>query len=306
MPEIRIEQALFLRSRDGDCHCQGRSPDFRDDWLPEAERLCRGFGDRPESVACASAVFAQPLGKQQVVVAQVADRPEAGPQGLGFRLLLLTRNAYRDLAGDPFLIADRFPPPWGQNGGLPSLTWSEEEPPPRRMVEQVREVLKSPDGTALLGGVQALVDGGHVALVRPEPQDFLRKLWLLVPTASRCDLWPASFAFGNALGFDALVVPKVVGEGFDHYLNQEQAEHYPEGRYELNLQLAAEQGDQQELDQLFARRSRAETWRLGVTLLIVVVVLTLASALLNPSRNVRPAVRQEAPVPAAQPEKQAP
>jgi hypothetical protein len=141
-------------------------------------------------------------------------------------------------------------------------------------VEQVQAVLQRPDSAALLGGAQALVDGGRVVFERPAPDTaLLRSLWLLLPTSTRTDLWPASFAFGNDLGFDVLVVPRAAGEAFDGYLTEEQAAEYPEGRYELSLQIAAEAGDQRELDTLFARRSAAETWRLGLMLLVVLAVL---------------------------------
>src|SRR5581483_10624608 len=99
---------------------------------------------------------------------------------------------------------------------------------------------------------------------------------------TRADLWPASFAFGNRLGFDALVVPKVQGVDFADYLREEQAGDYPEGRYEHGLQVAAESGDQAELDSLFARRSRADARRLALILLAVALVLAAATHWLSP------------------------
>src|SRR2546421_90015 len=88
----------------------------------------------------------------------------------------------------------------------------------------------------------------HAAVVRaverpaPDP-DLVRRLWLLLPASSRGELWPAEFAPANALGFDLLVTPKA-GEDCAGYLSEQQAGDYPEGRYELNLQIAAEAGDQ--------------------------------------------------------------
>jgi hypothetical protein len=136
----------------------------------------------------------------------------------------------------------------------------------------------------LLGGVQALVDGGRVVFERSEPDpDVIRALWALLPATTRAGLWPASFAFGNRLGFDALVVPKAQGVEFADYLREEQAGDYPEGRYEHGLQVAAEAGDQKELDALFARRSRAETWRLALVLLGVVLFLAVVMKWLSPA-----------------------
>ena len=80
-------------------------------------------------------------------------------------------------------------------------------------------------------------------------------------------------AFGKEFGFHVLVVPPGLATGLPEYVNEEQAADYPEGRYELNLQIAAEAGDQRELDALFARRSRAEILRLGVLILVGVVAL---------------------------------
>src|SRR5262249_4847707 len=136
--------------------------------------------------------------------------------------------------GDPFEVAERFPPPWPARGELPALSWPDEAPA-FRAVERIQEVLKRPDGPTLLGGVQALVDGGKVVFERPAPDtSLMRSLWLLLPASTRSELWPASFAFGNALGFDAVIVPRA-GDAFPGYVTEEQAEYYPEGRYELHL-----------------------------------------------------------------------
>ena len=79
------------------------------------------------------------------------------------------------------------------------------------------------------------------------------------------------------------MVPKVQGVEFADYLREEQAGDYPEGRYEHALQVAAESGDQAELDVLFARRSRADVWRLRLILLAGIVFLTLMMKWLSPS-----------------------
>ena len=199
-----------------------------------------------------------------------------------FHLLVIPAPAYRALTGDPFLLADRFAPPWEMRGELPTLSLPAKGPL-NRTVEEIQSVLQRPDGPTLLGGVQALVDGGRLVFERPSPDPGLvRGLWTLLPSSTRYELWPATFAFGNALGFDLLVVPSAADGDYAGYVREEQAENYPEGRYELSLQIAAEAGDQAELNQLFARRSRAETWRLGVGLLALVLVLALAMRLLVP------------------------
>jgi len=197
-------------------------------------------------------------------------------------------------------VAKRLPPPRDGHDPLPARTLP-AEPLPARTVQDVQLVLKrtkaaalsedmdpaseayqehtvqNAESPALLGGVQVLVDGGRVVFERPGPDpDLMHGLWTLLPTSTRCRLWPASFAFGNALRFDALVTPRAYGDAFQDYTREEQAAEYPEGRYERRLQTAVEAGDQQELDALFGRRSVHETIRLGLALVAVLSVLVLA------------------------------
>jgi hypothetical protein len=286
MDEIRIEQALFGGTRPEDYRLLGRSAGFADEWLTVALELLIGFGTRPAGVACPGALFAQPFGKQHAAVVQVADlsNDELGrPAHLGFRILVLSRKAFADWITDPFLVGDRFPPPWQARGDLPALSWP-LEPVPSRSMSAIQAVLRRADSPVLLGGVQSLVDGARLVFEREVPDDdLLRSLWVLLPTSTRGHLWPATFAFGNSLGFDALVVSNASDPAYSEYLTQEQAANYPEGRYELNLQIAAEAGDQAELDRLFQRRSRTETWRLGLLLLVIALTLALAMKLLMPA-----------------------
>jgi hypothetical protein len=275
---VVIEQAIYGSHGPGGYQFLARSPGFRDEWLAEAERLCTGFGERPAEVACPGCVFALPFAGRHVAVVQAADQgtDDAGrPGALGFRLLVLPRRLYEDLGGDPFHIAEQYPPPWPARGELPALEWTAGPPAPRTL-EATRKVLDVPNSATLLGGVQALLDGGHVAFERNGPDDrLLRSLWALLPTSSRAALWPATFAFGNRHGFDAVVVPRAAGPDFDHYLTEERAGDYPEGRYELALQIAVESGEAHDLQALFARRSRGQMLRLGLTLLAVFILVPL-------------------------------
>jgi hypothetical protein len=294
---MALEQAIYGGQDAGGYHFLARSAGFLDEWLPLAEQLCTRFGERPAGVACPGCVFARPFGPRHVAVVQVADqgRDDAGrPGALAFRLLVLPRRLYADLGGDPFLLADQFPPPWEARGELPALAWA-AGPPPRRTVEQLQKVLQVPYSATLLGGAQALLDGGRLVFERREPDAaLLRGLWALLPLASRAGLWPASFAFSNALGFHAVVVPRAGGPEFANYLHEVQAGDYPEGRYELSLQTAVEAGDQAELDALFARRSRAQVLRLGLLLLAVFLLVPLF--LLPPPPEAPP--KKPAPAPA--------
>ncbi len=304
MDDISIEQAVWLGVK-GQFRLLGRSPGFLDEWLADAQELCAAFGERPAGVDCPSCVFAQPFGRRHVAVVHVADLPaQADSQvssesadlthhsphtpspnsALGFHQLIFARKDYPLLGGDPFTLADwaahRFPPNWDLRGHRPTLHMKPTIQV--RTVEDVQQVLKSPDGPVLLGGVQALIDGCRLVFQRPTPDTNLMKgLWMLLPASNRCELWPASFAFDNSCRFDAVVTSRPNREAFDGYLTEDQAADYPQGRYELSLQTAVEAGDQAELNALFARRSRAQTWRLGWLLLAVMFVLLLVMSVLN-------------------------
>lgn len=302
MDDIVIEQALFRRPDRDSPQLTAASPDFHQEWLLEAEGLILGFGDRPLGVRCPHAIFAYPIGADGVAIVRVIDRVTGNPEKLGadFLVQVIARKEYSQFFGDPFELASRLPETWQPHAGM-SACRIPAEPLPPRTVEQVRQVLRrvkgrplaedAAEGTtvsiedsespALLGGVQVLVDGGQLVFERATADSgLIPALWMLLPYSTRENLWPASFAFGNDLGFDALVVPRAVGAEYNGYTSEEQAAEYPEGRYELNLQIAAEAGDQRQLDVLFQRRSWLETWRLGVTLLVAFVLLALASRIL--------------------------
>src|SRR5205823_1764797 len=200
---------------------------------------------------------------------------------LGFHMIVLPADLYGHLGGDPFSLAERLPSPWGSRDALSPLTCPEPVAE-RRTVAEVRKLIAVPNSATLLGGTQALLEGGKVVFERSAPDEsVLRSLWALLPTATRKELWPASFAFGNALGFDALVVPRLDPGMFAAYILEERAGDYPEGHYELALQTAAEAGNQDELDALFSRRSYKETKKLALFLLAIVLFLPLLFALLK-------------------------
>ncbi len=279
-----IEQALFGRQDAGGHRLLARSPGFGDEWMSEAERLCTGFGERPAGATCPGCVFARPLGRHHVAIVQAADQvvDDTGqPGALGFYLLILPRSLYGELGGDPFFIAEQFPPPWQARGELPSLSWSAGAPP-ARTVELLQKILNVPYSATLLGGAQILLDGGRLVLERTAPDaTILRSLWALLPTQERAKLWPASFTFSNVHQFDAVVTPRATVAEYEHYITEEKAGDYPEGRYECNLQSAIETGDQEEIDALL-NYSRSRMLRLIVVLLMIVMILSFAMARLLP------------------------
>ena len=301
MHEILIEQAQFRRDGNESPFLQARSPGFADDWLPPVERLLVGFGIRPPGVACPPAVFAQPLPPNHIAVVKVIDA--APGDSLDFQVLICPRLDYERFLGEPFALADQFAADI-HNKDLATLRIPSESLPPRTIAE-AQAVLRrvkagalkenedpeqptferttdNSESPALLGGVQVLVDGGKLVFQRSGPDpELVAGLWLLLPQSTRAHLWPASFAFGNALGFDVVVVPRVHAIDFEGYTTEEQAAEYPAGHYETALQVAVETGNQRDLDQLLNRRSGPETFKLGWSILIVVIVLALAPALLR-------------------------
>jgi hypothetical protein len=281
--ELCVPQALVLRLEQGEAKWLATSPDFPADWPDVLAQFARDFGPRPPEVRCPEAILVRPLLRRWVAVARVADVGPADlpPVGLGFHFVVLDRRQYYAVQHDPFLVLAAFPSDWLRRGQVPVAT-IEATPRPRTVAEVV-ETVKRGDSATLLGGAQAIVDGCRLAWLRPAPAtDVIQALWTVLPTATRGELAIATFAFSNDSSFDAVVVPRITNGQFDRrYLSEEQAANYPEGRYELGVQSAAEAGDQALLDGLFARRSRAEVWRLGWWLLGTLVVLTVAAQLLK-------------------------
>jgi hypothetical protein len=215
-----------------------------------------------------------------VLIGRAQAPAEGAPPLTTYHALVVVEADYRAAGGDPFLLAEAAPRPWELRGQLPAVALN--LPAPERTVDEVCAVLKQPEGPSLLGASQALVDGGRVAFVRgrPEPQ-LVRGLWRLLPTSTRGALWPASFAPQGGDRFHAVVVPPAAPSLGVAYLTEDQAADYPEGAYEKALQEAAETGDQEALQWLFARRSLAEVWRLGWWLLGALVLLSVALQVLQ-------------------------
>jgi hypothetical protein len=272
MFDLSLAQALFEAEM-----LLGKSANFVDEWQTAAIAMCQQYGALPVGGSCPEALFAKPFGKEYVAVVEVAGPPVVS--ALRFRFVVLGRELYENLC-DPFAITERFAPNWEARGSLPELDWP-PQPLPRRTIEQLDAVLKNGDGPFLLGASQTLVDGGKILLKRETPEKkLLRDLWALLPDSTRRCVWPATFAFSNALGFDVVAMPTVPGKGIPGYLNEDQARDYPESRYERDLQAAIESGDQRFLDRLLSRRSSSETLRLALTILVVGVAVVIVGRLL--------------------------
>ncbi|QDU19045.1 hypothetical protein [Urbifossiella limnaea] len=279
LPDLRIAQALLVVSP-REVRVAAQSDDLD---AAEAERIAVLFGIPPSGVAFPLAHFAQPFGRRHVAVVQVTDPP--GTPEWTFRFLVLSADLYRHL-GDPFAVADRFPPDWSVRGPLPVLEWPPEPLPPRTTTE-LQDVLKACDPATeemalLLGSTQVLVDGGRVQLLRPEPAErFLRALWKLLPHKARAGLWPASFVFGPGLHFDAAVRPMLWPGEAGVRLTEDGLKGYPQGNYESRLQAAVEAGDDRELAALLARRTGDDTLRIGLTIIAAALLAAVAFKVLG-------------------------
>jgi hypothetical protein len=262
MIDRRIEQAVLIGTK-----CVGHSPGFDDALIAAAVQLAGKYGELPRGQR---ALLVQRLGAYVAVISIVHKQVQT------FTIFLLSPKLYRAIH-DPFRIAAEFQPATSPSGELPSLQWSAGSPPPRTLAN-VQAVLQSGDSATLLGAAQAIVDGGRVAFTRPSSDaETLQRIWSLLPDSVRAETTLATFAPNNALGFDLVATPCVEGPDFAGYLTEEQAGDYPEGRYELALQLAAETNDADAIDRLFARRSMSQAVRLAITLLISTIVLGLAA-----------------------------
>ena len=262
IPDLLIQQAVVLADS-REVKIVALTNDFD---TPEAERIAVLFGRRPEGVTCPLAHFACPFGKKHVAIVRVEDR--AGSNGvLTMRFLILARELYRHL-GDPFAIADRFPPEWNAGGRLPFLNWPSEALPERKL-EDLDAILKHGDSGLILGATQALVDGNRVVIQRASPDEALaRGLWQMLPDRSRAELWPASFAFSDELGLHLAIVPtQQPDQRAPGVLGEEAVRDYPQSRYELHLQIAIESGDRAALRKLLARRTADDMIRIVLYLI---------------------------------------
>ena len=272
---LSIHQTIVIRDANGP-RTAAKSAGIPFDWEECTLRVAARFGPRPDDTPCPAALMVVDIDKAHVAVVQIADAPAHGNGfvPLRFRFLILETRTY-DLLGDPFAVADAFPATANETGELPTLEWP-AQPLPQRKVETILALLKSGDMPLLLGATQALLDGGSLLLIESEPQnDVLRSVWQLLPDRSRSELRMATFAFSGELGFQVWAMPKAPEPWPERTLTAEQTRDYPEGRYELALQVAAEGGQQADLDRLLARRSSKDVLRLAASMVAFALVAAL-------------------------------
>ena len=185
MADFILEQAIYGSAASGGYQFLARSPGFRDDWRAPAEQLCTSFGDRPAGVTCPACVFARPFDREQVAVVQVADQGADDAGRPGARLSNPARAA-KDVRAPRRPVRDcRAIPAAVEHARRAARARMDGRPLPPRTVEDVQAVLKTDNGPALLGGVQALLDGSRLVFERTQPDGALvRGLWTLLPDSS--------------------------------------------------------------------------------------------------------------------------
>jgi len=259
MADRMIEQAVFRGTEP-----MARSAEFSDDYVelsqPMIESLMLNPGD-------GEALIVHRWRNDVVAVCQT--------RGTMVRILAVPGSLYR-LVHDPFRLTREWVPEFTTHGQLESLPWIHGRPAPRSLAD-VQKVLREGDGPTLLGAAQVLVDGGRLVFQRSQPDPvLLEQIWMLLPDSVRGELSIATFARSNELKFDLLTTPIVDHIHFPRYLREREAGDYPEGRYELSLQMAVEADNEGQMLELFARRSGSQAMRLAWTLLLVAIGLGLA------------------------------
>ncbi len=280
---MQFPQALIRRDSDDSLIVGFCSPAFETGWHARAVAVCEAFSAEPPSSNLPAALFVQRLDRNHLMIlrTQAEAKASAGPSR--FHLLIADRRDYATLQYDPFTLAGQFAPDWIAAHDLPDLEW-QGPAPPRRSIADVQQVLKGQNGPELLGGCQALIDGSQLLFLRSEPDSkVVRNIWMLLPYSNRLELMPATFAWNNKLRFDIVVTTGDRAGNFAGFMTEEQAGGYPEGRYELSLQTAAEAEDQESLEVLWSRRSRREVWRLGFLLVAVLAILAVALRIMTPT-----------------------
>lgn len=164
---------------------------------------------------------------------------------------------------DPFAVAPNDP-----KAAIPSLG-------------HLESLLRGSDSAFYLGAAQALVDGAKVSVQDcatvggdnprgPDPIERAANLWRLLPISVRWERTiavpdPKNLLNGEILSGAAGDLPEV--------WQAERLGDYPEGRYELSLHEAIDQGDEAMVEKLLKRQSPKQVLLMGFILLIGFIIM---------------------------------
>jgi hypothetical protein len=192
--------------------------------------------------------------------------------------LLLTRKAY-ELIGHPFALADFAPVQWSARDDYPDLDLQAFRVPHPRTAD-ILATLQEADTPLLYGLLQCLLDGGRALLIQDESiEPLLRQVWPMVPYSTRARLRVATWADSTALYYSVLAQPRAPEPWPAGVLLAEQLRDYPEGRYELAMQVAIENNRQHDYEALLQRRSSVYTLKLALAILVAVMLLSVVMKL---------------------------
>ena len=130
------------------------------------------------------------------------------PGALAFHALILSRQDYRRIGGNPFLLAPLIRSDWSIETTLPTISWpvALESPTPP---------IPSTD-PRVSRAATAIARGRRVAVESLEPLNaFASEVWRSLPVSKRCRGSMATWAFGNANRFDLLIVPRLSSVNLD-------------------------------------------------------------------------------------------
>ncbi len=140
-------------------------------------------------------------------------------------------------------------------------------------VSYFQDLLKSADSALLLGGAQALMDGAGVRLdAGHEDREVAERLWNLAPLSVRLERTMVIGDPGNILRADLTALSPTTQAQADFW-NSQRLGDYPEGKYELALQSAIDQGDELSIERHLHRQSPRQVMLTAAFLLVGMIVI---------------------------------
>ena len=176
-------------------------------WRDAMKRACTRFGERPAGVGPFRSVFALPVDRSAWMVVQVDSLgcdDQGRPGALAFHALFVSPWSYRRVGACPLAFEPAFRTDWTAADQHAPL-------PPGRL--KPAPLGRDPDGPAddrADSIAAALSRNRRVVVQTTEPADALmRAVWRRLPGRARRRLGAASWAFGNANGFDFIALPRL-------------------------------------------------------------------------------------------------
>jgi hypothetical protein len=181
-----------------------RSPGCRPESVADVLSACRKFGEAPAGVSPSPSLFAMRLasGPWAIVGVEPQGVDDRGrPGALAFHALLIEPGDFRKAGSNPFAFTGALRRDWSSGTTLDAVSWTVETPAPAPPTDpRTRKI------------AQALVMGRTVELKSSNPIDSLaREVWACLPGSIRRRRSVATWAFGNANGFDLVALPRPSG-----------------------------------------------------------------------------------------------